>query len=105
MQGLPTRALHPVLQHLTPSQGLPTSSVAIAAAAVRKRESLARDVERELRECLATCSAAAAQEDAGGDMRLGACAWGMGDDADGMSGCEDDMFACEDEPCNVHAPA
>ena len=105
LQGPSTRALRHVLQHPTPSQGLNTSSVDIAAAALRKRESLARDVERELQECLATCSAAAAQEDAGGDMGLGACAWGMGGDDDAMSGCEDDVFACEDEPCNVHAPA
>ncbi len=79
--------------------------MAIAAAALRKRESLARDVERELKECYETCNAAAARGDAGGDVALEGCSWGMIEDDDAMSGCEDNMFACADEPCNVHSPA
>ena len=80
------------------TQALPTSPAAIAVAALCKRESLSRDVERELRECLQRCEAAAQVQNMGD---------GVGEQDDfgwrvqGGGGDEDDMFAFDDEPCNV----
>jgi hypothetical protein len=93
------------------SQGLPTSAAAIAMAALRKRDSLARDVERELKECLASCEAAAAHRDGADDAAVHGGGWKMSsgcDDETGFGledgtgfGLEDDMFDFTDEPCDV----
>jgi hypothetical protein len=90
------------LASLTLTQGLPTSPAAIAVAALRKRESLSRDVERELRECSHSLETAAQMQDmVGGGGEQDGFGWKIdtveregGDD-------EEDMFAFDDEPCNV----
>ena len=80
-------------------------------AALRKRDSLARDVERELKECLASCEAAAAHRDGADVAEVHEGGWKMSsgcEDETGFGledgtgfGLEDDMFDFTDEPCDV----
>jgi hypothetical protein len=83
-------------------QCLPSSPAAIAQAALRKRESLSRDVARELHECMANCGAAAAErQDVEFCEAQEGYGWKMSGDGEEGTGFEDDMFAFTDEPCNV----
>lgn len=91
---------------LMPVQGLPTSPVAIASTALQKRESLSRDVKRELAECLQSIQAAVSEQQCGdGAMgRDGGASEGFGSEQ-GFVSVEDDMFTFDDEPCNVRRAA
>jgi len=84
------------------TQAFPTSPAAIAVAALCKRESLSRDVERELREYLRRCETAAQVQDMGeGGGEQDGFGWRVQSCLQGGGGDEDDMFAFDDEPCNV----
>jgi hypothetical protein len=74
------------------AQSLPTSPVAIAAATLKKRESLARDVERE------PAAAGMADIQNAQDETYG---WSIAEEARGHVEDDDGVFAFSDEPCNV----
>jgi hypothetical protein len=83
------------------AQSLPTSPVAIAAATLKKRESLARDVERELSECLQSSEAAAAGMADIQNAQDETYGWSIAEEARGHVEDDDGVFAFSDEPCNV----
>ncbi len=91
---------------LMPVQGLPTSPVTIASTALQKRESLSRDVKRELAECLQSIQAAVSEQQCGDGAtgRDGGASEGFGSEQ-GFVSVEDDMFTFDDEPCNVRRAA
>ena len=95
--------LHPVSRApLTLPQGLPTSAAVIASAALRRREGLARDVRRELSECLQSLQVGNADESGvDGATGQGASGCGGGGAGEEYFSVEDDMFTVTDEPCDV----
>jgi hypothetical protein len=89
---------------LTFLQALPTSSAAIATAALLKRESLARDVLRELNECQCSAShatASADHQDANVATTQEGYGWIMSEDGEDGTGLEDDLFAFTGGDCDV----
>jgi hypothetical protein len=89
---------------LTSLQALPTSSAAIATAALLKRESLSRDVLRELNECQCSTSHATAStdhQDTDVTTTQEGYGWVMSGDSEEGTGLEDDMFAFTGAACDV----
>jgi siroheme synthase (precorrin-2 oxidase/ferrochelatase) len=83
-------------------QGLPTSPVTIAVSALQRRENLAKDVKRELSECLQSFRAADSEQNCGdAGMEQDGSGWGSARAEEGCASVDDDMFALDDEPCNV----
>jgi hypothetical protein len=94
--------LRPVSHALTLLQGLPTSAAVIASAALRRREGLARDVRRELSECLQSLQVGNADENGvDGATGQGSSECGGGGAGEEYFSVEDDMFTFTDEPCDV----
>ncbi len=89
---------------LTSLQALPTSSAAIATAALLKRESLSRDVLRELNECQCAASRATASadhQDANVATTQEGYGWIMSGDGEDGTGLEEDLFAFTGGACDV----